>query len=153
MFKYILSKKLFSNEYQYFILELYLNVLNYFYCYDLPVFLMHLCRNENKKEELREIQATSSNLNLYLNKNKLILFCPKNTLKEKFRPNEEQILNIFKHFIQYFYNVMLRTKEKEFLGPMVDLIKFLIRDQPACANYLIEEFCNKNVMRNFVIKM
>ena len=151
MFKYFMSKKLFSNEYQYFILELYLNVLNYFYSYDLSVFLMHLCRNENKNEELREIQATSSNLNLYLNKNKLILFYPIKTLKEKFRPNEEQILNIFKHFIQYFYNVMLRTKEKEFLGPMVDLIKFLIRDQPACANYLIEEFCNRNVIVEYLM--
>ena len=26
---------------------------------------------------------------------------------------------------------------------MVDLIKFLINDQPDCANFLIEEFCNK----------
>ena len=151
MFKYFLNKKLFSNDYQYFILELYLNVLNYFYSYDLPVFLMHLCRNENKKEELREIQATSSNINLYLNKNKLTLFCPKNTTKEKVKPNEEQILNIFKHFIQYFYNVMLRTKEKEFLGPMVDLIKFLIRDQQACANYLIEEFCNRNLIVEYLM--
>ena len=151
MFKHFLSKKLFSNEYQYFILELYLNVLNYFYSYDLPVFLKHLCRNPNNKEELREIQATTSNLNLYLNKKKLILFCPKKTMNKKVRINEEQILNIFKHFIQYFYNVMLRTKEKEFLGPMVDLIKFLIRDKTACANYLIEEFCNKNVIIEYLI--
>ena len=151
MFIYFLNKKLFSTEYQYFILELYLNILNYYYSYDLPVFLKHLCRTPNNGQILREIQAYGSNLNAYLDKKKLILFSKNIDQKKKSKQNPTIILNIFKHFIIYFYNVFLRTKEKEFLGGMVDLIKFLINDQPDCANFLIEEFSNINVIFEYLI--
>ena len=157
MFKYFLNKKLFSNDYQYFILELYLNILNFYYYYELPVFLMHLCRNMQRTTEIfREVQEFGSNLNLYLDNKKLILF---NSEKHKYQKNSKisnynyssQILNLFKHFIIYFYNIFLRTKEKEFLGGMVDLIKFFINDQQNCANYLIEEFCNTNIIIEYLI--
>ena len=151
MFIYFLNKKLFSTEYQYFILELYLNVLNYYYSYDLPVFLKHLCRTPNNGQILREIQAYGSNLNAYIDKKKLILFSKNIDQKKKSKQNPTIILNIFKHFIIYFYNIFLRTKEKEFLGGMVDLIKFLINDQPDCANFLIEEFSNINVIFEYLI--
>ena len=151
MFKYFLNKKLFSNEYQYFILELYLNILNYYYSYDLTVFLLHLCRNANNAKLLREISATSSNLISYIEKNKLILFSKKDKPNIKPNQNTQPILNLFKHFIIYFYNVFLRTKEKEYLGGMVDLMKFLLNDQPLCANYLIEEFCNQNTIIEFLM--
>ena len=151
MFKYYLNKKLFSTEYQYFILELYLNIFNFYYSYDLPIFLKHLCRTPNNGQILREIQAYGSNLNSYIDKKKLILFSKNIDSKQKTKPKPEIILNVFKHFILYFYNVFLRTKEKEFLGGMVDLIKFLINDQPDCANFLIEEFCNINVIFEYLI--
>ena len=151
MFKYFLNKKLFSNEYQYFILELYINVLNYFYSFDLPVFFKHLCRNSNDKAVLREINGINSNLNSYIDKKKLILFKPKIFSKNRANTNSEQILNIFKTFILYFYNVLLRTKEKEYLGGMVDLMKFFVNDQTDCANYLIEEFCNINVIIEYLM--
>ena len=151
MFKYFLNKKLFSNEYQYFILELYLNILNYYYSYDLQVFLMHLCRNANNTKLLREINATSSNLISYIEKNKLFLFSKKNKPNTKPNQNSQLILNLFKHFIIYFYNVFLRTKEKEYLGGMVDLMKFLLNDQPLCSNYLIEEFCNQNTIIEYLM--
>ena len=151
MFKYFLNKKLFSNEYQYFILELYLNILNYYYSYDLTVFLLHLCRNANNGKLLREISATSSNLISYIEKNKLFLFSKKNKPNTKPVQNSQQILNLFKHFIIYFYNIFLRTKEKEYLGGMVDLMKFLLNDQSLCANYLIEEFCNQNTIIEYLI--
>ena len=151
MFKYFLNKKLFSNEYQYFILELYLNILNHYYSYDLPVFLLHLCRNSNNREMLKEMQVTNSNLNLYIEKKKLIIFSKKNKPNTKPKQHSEQILNIFKHFIIYFYNVFIRSKDKEYIGGMVDLMKFFINDQPNCANYIIEEFCNKNVLIEYLI--
>ena len=153
MFKYFLCRKLFSNEYQYFILELYLNILNYYYNYDLSIFLMHLCRNLNNRttEILREIQASGSNLNLYLDTKKLILFKTNNEKITSKANYSEQILYLFKAFIIYFYNIFLRTKEKEYLGGMVDLIKFLINDQSNCANYLIEEFCNEKTIIEYLI--
>ena len=151
MFKYFLNKKLFSNEYQYFILELYLNILNYYYNYELPIFLMYLCRNTNNRGMMRELNSINSNLNSYIDKNKLILFSNKEKADNKVNRNSEQILNLFKHFIIFFYNVFLRSKEKEYLGGMVDLIKFLMNDNPICGNYLIEEFCNKNVIIEYLI--
>ena len=151
MFKYYFNKKLFSTEYQYFILELYLNILNYYYNYELPIFLKHLCRTPNNGQIFREIQIYGSNLNSYLDQKKLTLFSKTIETKKKLKRKPEIILNIFKHFILYFYNVFLRTKEKEFQGGMVDLIKFLINDQVDCANFLIEEFCNTNVIFEYLI--
>ena len=151
MFKYFVNKKLFSNEYQYFILELFLNILNYYYFYDLPVFLRHICRNNSNNDEiLREIQATGSNLNHYINKSKIILFS-KNTHPQGKKADPRRILYLFKYYILYFFNVLIRSKDKEYIGCMVDLIKFLINDQLDCSDYLIEEFCNKNIIIEYLI--
>ena len=155
MFKYFLNRKLFSNEYQYFILELFLNILDYYYNSEIYVFLMHLCRNLNSRstEIYREIQASGSNLNLYLDNKKLILFnSNKPKIKTVLNKNySSQILNIFKHFIIYFYNIFLKTKEKKYFGCMVDLLKFLLNDQLECADYLIEEFCNESTIVEYLI--
>ena len=154
MFKYFLNKKVFSNEYQYFILELFLNLLNYYYNYELSVFLMHLCRNLNRTSEMfREFQGFGSNLNLYLDNKELFLFNLDKSKNQNISNKiySSQILNLFKHFIIYFYQIFLRTKDKEFFGCMVDLIKFFINDQPNCANYLIEEFCNTNILVEYLI--
>ena len=153
MFKYFLTKKLFSNEYQYFILELFLNILNYYKNYILPVFFKSLCRNlcDRPKGALRETQTTQSNLNYYLDNKKLILFDPAKKLSSANSNNKNKMLDLFKHFIIYFYNVFLRTSEKKYFGCMVDLIKFFINDQPDCANYLIEEFCNNHTMVEYLI--
>ena len=127
MFKYFLNKKLFSNEYQYFILELFCNVLNHYYSYDLPVFFEHLCKNNaSNNENLREIQARGSNINNYINRKKIILFSNPSVNKKKEKANSQIILNIFKYYIIYFFNIMIRSKDKEYLGGMVDLLKFLI---------------------------
>ena len=154
MIKYFLSKKLFSNEYQYFILELFLNILNYYYNDNLYVFFKHLCRNVSNrvKDILRETQATESNLNLYIDNKKLLLF---NTRKEKEKSAKniygDKILNLFKYFIIYFYNIFLRTNEKQYFGCMVDLIKFFVNDQQNCADFLIEEFCNNHTIVEYLI--
>ena len=152
MFKYFLNKKLFSSEYQYFILELFCNILNYYYSYDLPVFFLHLCRNNaSNNENLREIQARGSNLNSYINQKRIILFQKSGIKKSKEKANPKIILNIFKYYIIYFFDVFLRTKDKEYLGGMVDLLKFLINDQSDCSDYLIEEFCNRNIIIEYLI--
>ena len=152
MFKFYLNRKLFSNEYQYFILEFFLNSLNYYYMFDITVFLMHLCRSSPHRKLTRELLAINSNLNLYINKKKIILISNKNKIDNKdIKSNTTNIFKIFHHFIIYFYNILLRTKDKEYLGGMIDLIKFLINDKSECANYLIEEFCNKNTIIEYLI--
>ena len=72
-------------------------------------------------------------------------------MQGKGKTDPKIILNIFKCFILYFFNVLIRSKEKEYIGGMVDLIKFLINDQLDCSDYLIEEFCNKNVIIEYLI--
>ena len=42
-------------------------------------------------------------------------------------------------------------KDKEYLGCMVDLMKFFINDQVECSDYLIEEFCNKNIIIEYLM--
>ena len=71
--------------------------------------------------------------------------------KGKEKTNSRIILNIFKYYIIYFFNVLIRSKDKEYLGCMVDLMKFFINDQLACSDYLIEEFCNKNIIIEYLI--
>ena len=152
MFKYFLNKKLFSNEYQNFILELFCNILNYHYSYDLPVFLQHLCRNmAGNSENLRDIQPKGSNIYNYINKNKITLFSKQGINKTKERPNSQIILNLFKHYIIYFFNILIRSKDKEYLGGMVDFLKSLINNHLECSDYLIEEFCNKNIIIEYLI--
>ena len=155
MFEYYLSKNLFSNEHQYFILELFLNILNYYNYYNLPKLIKHLCRNLTDRTNgvLREIPNIESNLDLYLNNKKLLLFEPnkKDSLTDTKNNISSQILDLFKHFIIYFYNIFLRTNEKMYLGCMVDLIKFFINIELSCADYLIEEFCNKNTIIEYLM--
>ena len=155
MFKYYLSKNLFSNEHQYFILELFLNILNYYNNYNLPKLFKHLCRNLSDRTNgvLREIPNTESNLDLYLNNNNLLLFTSnkKESLTNSKNIISSQVLDLFKHFIIYFYNIFLRTNEKMYLGCMVDLIKFFINIELSCADYLIEEFCNKKTIIEYLI--
>jgi hypothetical protein len=117
------------------------------------VFFKSLCRNlcDRPKGALREAQTTQSNLNYYLDNKKLILFNPAKKLSSANSNNKNQMLDLFKHFIIYFYNIFLRTNEKKYFGCMVDLIKFFINDQPDCANYLIEEFCNNHTMVEYLI--
>ena len=119
---------------------------------DLPVFLQHLCRNmAGNSENLREIQPKGSNIYNYINKNKITLFSKQGVNKTKERPNSQIILNLFKHYIIYFFNILIRSKDKEYLGGMVDLLKSLINNHLECSDYLIEEFCNKNIIIEYLI--
>ena len=77
----------------------------------MDVFLLHLCRNSNNRETLKEMPSLNSNINLYIEKKKLILFAKEKKLNYKPKQNSKEVLNLFKHFIQYFYNVFLRTKD------------------------------------------
>ena len=53
--------------------------------------------------------------------------------------------------IIYFFNVMIRSREKDYLGGTVDLIKYFINNYIYCADYLIEEFTNHNVLTEYMI--
>ena len=67
------------------------------------------------------------------------------------KEQDEKILEIFKYLIIYFFNIMLRSREKDCLGGIVDLIKYFINSYLFCAEYLIEEFTNKNTLIEYLV--
>ena len=164
MYNYFLYKRLFSGEYHHFVLSLFINILN---TYKISVnnklsFNNELCLNNinyiiNKdiKHFLFDRKSIEiSNINNYLSRNKIKLINKnENIIKTQIDNPEDQekILEIFKHLIIYFFNVMIRSREKDYLGGTVDLIKYFINNYIYCADYLIEEFTNHNVLTEYMI--
>ena len=57
---------------------------------------------------------------------------------------------IFKCIILCYFNVIIHSEERKYLGCYVDLIKFLVIKYEYCANYLLEEFSNYNVIMEYL---
>ena len=166
MYNYFLYRRLFSGEYHHFVLSLFINILNN---YKISVnnkldFNYNLCYNNNKFSLDKEIKNYKyerknqeiSNINNYLSRNKIIIINKgenniniNNNIIQK--EEEEKILEIFKYLIIYYFNVMIRSREKDYLGGTTDLIKYFINNYIFCADYLIEEFSNKNVLIEYMI--
>ena len=165
-FNYLLKQRLFSGEYHHFILSLFLNVYKRYINKDFT-FSEKLCSNNNfdiipneiknfKKDRKTE---ESSNLEKYLSKKKIYVFDSDkkiNNINEINSDNiskdqEDKILELFKNIIIYFFNVMIRAREKDYLGGTVDLIKYFINNYLFCADYLIEEFSSKNLLIEYMI--
>ena len=171
MFKYFLSKKIFSGEYHHFILSLLLNILIKIIKPDKMLsFPENLCSNEYTSSLPKEIKNYKierknpelSNLENYLLKKQILLFESRNQYNnineidnnnnnEISKDIKEKILELFKILIIYFFNVMIRAREKDFLGGTVDLIKYLINNYSFCADYLVEEFSNYNVLIEYIL--
>jgi hypothetical protein len=171
MFKYFLNKKLFSGEYHHFVLSLFLNVFNKIIYHDNKLsFPDLLCGNEytNLPDKITNYKKNRknqelSNIDDYILKKKILLFdvnkvnnineindCISNK-NELSKDEEEKILDLFKNLIIYFFNVMIRGREKDYLGGTVNLIKYLINNYLFCADYLIEEFSNFNVLIEYLL--
>ena len=170
MYNYFLYRRLFSGEYHHFVLSLFINILNN---YKISVnnkldFNYNLCLNNNKfflDKEIKNFKQERksqeiSNINNYLSRNKIIIINKgenniniNNTNNNNITPkeDEEKILEIFKYLIIYFFNVMIRSREKDYLGGTTDLIKYFINNYIFCADYLIEEFSNQNVLIEYMI--
>ena len=167
MFKYFVNKKLFSGEYHHFVLSLYLNILNKIINSDKNIsFPENLCSNDytNIQNEIRLFRVNRknqelSNIENYLIKKEILLFQSSNRFKNINdiddnginKEHEMKILELFKNLLIYFFNVMIRAKEKDYLGGTVDLIKFLINNYLFCADYLVEEYSDYNFMIEYLL--
>ena len=167
MFKYFVNKKLFSGEYHHFVLSLYLNILNKIINSDKSIsFQESLCSNEytSLQNEVRSFKINRknpelSNIENYLIKKEILLLEPNNQFKNIndiddtgiSKEDEMKILELFKHLIIYFFNVMIRAREKDYLGGTVDLIKYFINNYLFCADYLVEEFSDYNNMIEYLL--
>ena len=163
---YFLNQRLFSGEYHHFILSLFINIYNK---YNSEKLLLNesLCSNNNlyaiakEIKEYRKDRKTSelSNIENYLTKKKIYIFdlnkkynIQKNKTNIKSsKEDEDKILELFKHLIIYFFNVMIRAREKDYLGGTVNLIKYFINNYLFCADYIIEEFSNYNFLIEYMI--
>ena len=156
---YYLKKKLFSSEYHHFILELYLNLYISLYPKNKQLKQQFECLCYNNNEFQLETEAVSfrsnkpkgSNISKYINENKIIIF---NSNKAEYISNEiEQkiIISIFEKILITFFNVVIRCKERKYLGCFVDLIKFFMNKYIFCSEFLIEEFSNYNVLMEYLL--
>ena len=156
-----LNKKLFSKNYHHLTLELYLNVLNMIDCEKTKEILF----NENNISNINYIHPIEKQLDLvykpkHLNQNiykyykegKLKIFNQGN--KSVITFNEEEIkernIQIFEDILLNYFNVIIRSEERKYLGCFVDLIKSLVINYDYCANYLLEEFTNYNVIMEYL---
>ena len=164
MFKYFLNQRLFSGEYHYFVLSLFINALIKYNCNQTISFSQNLCSNNSNSipKEVTKFKQNrktpdSSNLENYLLKKKLYIFYSYNhyNINEigptDINQNNDKILELFKNLIIYFFNAMIRAREKDYLGGTVNLIKYFINTYIFCSDYLVEEFSNYNVLMEYMI--
>ena len=156
-----LNKKLFSNEYHHFALEIYINFIN---SVDkgkngLLSSFDEFCNIEienqdfrNEASHFREHKIKVSNLGKYIREEKIKIF-NFNEKNKNIKPDEIQIKisEIFKCILVNFFNVIIRSKEKKYFSCYVDLIKYLVNSYDYCANYFLEEFSCYNVIIEYLI--
>ena len=164
-FNYFLNQRLFSGEYHYFILSLYLNLFSRFIVKDELLLNKNKCSNSNSyilPKEIRDFKKKRktlefSNIGNYVSKKKIHIFNLNKNNSTNInnlilsKEDEEVILDLFKNLIIYFFNVMIRARERNYLGGTVDLIKYLINTYIFCADYIIEEFSNYNLLIEYLI--
>ena len=157
-----LDEKLFSTEYHHFTLNLYINILNYIAYRNavLPVFIETLCNINNEGNPFgnelisyRNVKPKGSNLTKYLKKGKIIIFniIDDEKSKNSSEDTKEKIIELFKYILIEFFNIIIRSKEKKYLGCYVDLIKFLINSYEYCANYFLEELSGYNTIFEYIV--
>ena len=155
MYQYFLLKKLFSDEYHNFLLALYINLLSYYssnsddFIFKIknkcctPISDIKFC-NYKRKDNF-------SNLYNYLVNNKILFFQINNNKNTDENKNKDFIKLLFEHLIVFFFNIKIRTTNKKCFGGYVDLIKFFINNYSYCCEYFLEEFCNYNVVMEYLI--
>jgi len=156
-----LNQNLFSNEYHHFTLNLFLNLLNVIdysnnTLYESLKNLNDTSFKNHLHTELKLIgneRPLGSNINKYLDKGKLKIFIlNQKDLKEiKKIDNTQKIIELFKYILIQFFNIIIRSREKKYFGCYVDLIKFFVKKYDFCADYLLEEFLNFNVIVEYLI--
>ena len=160
MFLEYLNQRLFSNEYHQFTLELYINLLNRIDYNNgtLPVYFDTLCYiiNDHPLQSeislIRNMRHKGSNLSKCVTKGKLKIFeLDNNTNNYSQEEKEEKILELFGYILIDFFNVVIRSRERKYLGCYVNLITFLINRYGFCANYFLEELSCYNTILEYLI--
>ena len=157
--KNYLNKKLFSKDYHHLTLEMYINALYSFNKNMNKDFI--LTENDTNLKKYNKIHPIeqqidlpekpkhfSQNLSRYIKSGKLKIFKTETNLTDE--EIKEKNLLVFQCIILSYFNVIIHSEERKYLGCYVDLIKFLVIKYDYCANYLLEEFINYNVIMEYL---
>ena len=157
--KNYLNKKLFSKDYHHLTLEMYINALYSFNKnMNKDFILTENDANLKKYNKIHPIEQQidlpekpkhfSQNLSRYIKSGKLKVFKTETNLTDE--EIKEKNLLVFQCIILSYFNVIIHSEERKYLGCYVDLIKFLVIKYDYCANYLLEEFINYNVIMEYL---
>ena len=155
MYQNNIMKVIFNENYHKFILEFLVNYFNQFYKENEFEKLF----NFSSRTNMKDIDGDNKNklfgctLNKYIKKGKIKIFYNNNYIfrKENDKIDENKYLEIFQFLIIYFFNVFIRTKEKSCIGGTIELIKFCMNNVNICAKFLIEEFTNENIIKEYIV--
>jgi ubiquitin C-terminal hydrolase len=157
-FQYWINKILFSKEYHSFVTDLLVNSNTYDH-----ITKNYLTKNDNFEIEpnlyLRpSYEKTCSNMN-YLQKSiknnnvdsKMLV----NNLNKNdyiFVLDKDHEMYLFKFACSFFFNVLIRAKEKYYLPAMMDVLKAFINKDDQLADWLLEEFSNYDLINEYLIE-
>ena len=156
-----LNKKLFYKDYHHLTLELYLNVLNMIDSQGTNDLLSNE-KNNLKNNHIHPIEQQLDlnykpihlyqNLCKYIKEGKIRIYQNENKQKTEFTEEEikQRNIQIFEYIILNYFNVIIHSENRKYLGCYVDLIKSLVNKYIYCANYLLEEFSNYNVIMEYL---
>ena len=154
------EKNIFSIEYHRFILQFLTNILNLSFNKDeLLLFLQHFSRTKDENIvskdllKLRE-KAIGSNLNNFINLGKIKLINKKNDNNKQIKKVniiDDNISLSFQFLLLYFFNVLVRARDKDYLSCTVDLIKFYLNQYKECSEFFIEELSDINTLMEYIV--
>jgi ubiquitin carboxyl-terminal hydrolase 9/24 len=166
-FQYWIMKIIFSSEYHSFITDLLVN----WNTYD-QIIKNYSTRNDNP-ELSREISNrlvmvhnkndSVNNSNKHTNNNKLVFsnICSDLLLETSLTSNSSDFLfivkkedesELFQFACSFFFNVLIRSKEKSALPAMLDILKSFINKESDHAEWLLEEFGNFEVINDYLVE-
>ena len=162
IFHYHLEKIIFSIEYHRFILQFLTNLINLsFKDNQLLNYIPYFSRTKDENivnKELLKIRknAIGSNLINYINSKQIEIINKQKNINQQINLSEEfklddNISMSFQFLLLYFFNVLVRARDKNYLGGTIDLIKFCLNEFKECSEFLIEEFCDYTTLMEYIV--
>ena len=139
MYQYWVLKNITSIEYQYFVLEL---------------VKMDICRYHKNMKVIKNLEYDSL-FSHYITMQKSDFFMDIN-LQYNYLIESEPIIKeesdlVFKFYLLYYFNVVLRLKDNSNLHSFTDILKIYINNNINYAKFIIEEFTVFEVINEYLI--
>ena len=139
MYQYWVLKNISSIQYQYFVLEL---------------VKMDVCRYHKNMKVIQNLEYDS--LFSHMITMKKSDFFMENNIQYNYLNQSEPIIKeendfVFKFYLLYYFNIVIRLKDKNNLHSFTDILKIYINNNLNCAKYIIEEFSVFEVINEYLI--